>query len=233
MRPRRFDVKITAMTRGGKFITLDNRLYDYLLAHGHNGDPLLEDLARETQEKLGRRAGMQIAPEQGTFMTLLARALGAERAIEVGTFTGYSAICIARGLASGGSLLCCDVSEEWTAIARRYWGRTGLAGRITLKIAPALDTLRALPTAQTIDFAFIDADKANYRNYYEEILERTRSGGLILIDNVLWNGEVLNPRNRTTDTRAIRELNDFLVTDGRVDVVMLPVSDGLTICRKK
>ena len=134
------------MTPSGKFITLDNQLYDYLLAHGHNGDPLLHALVQETQEKLGRRAGMQIAPEQGTFMTLLARAIGARRAIEVGTFTGYSAICIARGLAEGGSLLCCDVSEEWTAIARRYWEKAGVAGRITLKLAPALDTLRALPS---------------------------------------------------------------------------------------
>jgi len=221
------------MTADGKFIALDGPLYDYVVKHGHNGDPILNELAAETASKLGRVSMMQISPEQGTLMTILARAIGARSAIEVGTFTGYSAICVARALPPEGHLLCCDVSEEWTTIARRYWGRTGLAGRITLKIAPALDTLRALPTAQTIDFAFIDADKANYRNYYEEILERTRSGGLILIDNVLWNGEVLNPRNRTTDTRAIRELNDFLVTDGRVDVVMLPVSDGLTICRKK
>ncbi|MGB8181404.1 MAG: O-methyltransferase, partial [Stellaceae bacterium] len=158
------------MTPGGKFITLDNKLYDYLLAHGHNSDPVLHELARETQEKLGRRAGMQIAPEQGTFMTLLARAIGARRAVEVGTFTGYSAICIARGLTAGGSLLCCDVSEEWTAIAQRYWEKAGVAGRITLKLAPALDTLRALPPDAGFDFAFIDADKTNYRHYYEEIL---------------------------------------------------------------
>src|SRR5207253_5117484 len=120
--------------------------------HGHNDDPVLRDLIRETQEKLGRRAGMQIAPEQGTFMTILARAIGARRAIEVGTFIGYSAICIARGLSADGSLLCCDVSEEWTAIARRYWEKAGLVSRITLKLAPALDTLRALPAAQAFDF---------------------------------------------------------------------------------
>jgi caffeoyl-CoA O-methyltransferase len=221
------------MTADGKFIALDGPLYDYVVKHGHNGDPILSELAAETASKLGRVSMMQISPEQGTLMTILARAIGARSAIEVGTFTGYSAICVARALSPEGHLLCCDVSEEWTAVARRYWQRAGLAGRITLKLAPALDTLRALPAAQTIDFAFIDADKANYRNYYEEILGRMRSGGLILIDNVLWNGEVLNPRNRTADTRAIRELNDFLVTDGRVDVVMLPVSDGLTICRKK
>ena len=221
------------MTADGKFTALDGPLYDYLVKHGHNADLILSELAAETASKLGRVSRMQISPEQGTLMTILARAIDARSAIEVGTFTGYSAICVARALPPEGHLLCCDVSEEWTAIARRYWGRAGLAGRITLKLAPALDTLRALPAAQTIDFAFIDADKANYRNYYEEILKRVRPGGLILIDNVLWNGEVLNQRNQTADTRAIRELNDFLATDGRVDVVMLPVSDGLTICRKK
>lgn len=221
------------MTADGKFISLDAPLYDYVVKHGHNGDPILRELADETAKELGRVSMMQISPEQGTLMTILARAIDARSAVEVGTFTGYSAICVARALPPGGHLLCCDVNEEWTAIARRYWHKAGLADRITLKIAPALDTLRALPAAQTLDFAFIDADKSNYRGYYEEILKRTRPGGLVLIDNVLWNGEVLNLRNQTADTRAIRELNDFLVTDGRVDVVMLPVSDGLTICRKK
>src|ERR1700730_1554322 len=139
------------MSHDGKFITLDQKLYDYLLAHGHNDDPVLRELARETQEKLGRRAGMQIAPEQGKLMTLLASAIGARRAIEVGTFTGYSAICIARALPLDGSLLCCDVSEEWTSIARRYWERAGVAGRITLKLAPAINTLRALPMQQVFD----------------------------------------------------------------------------------
>jgi caffeoyl-CoA O-methyltransferase len=220
------------MSHDGKFITLDQKLYDYLLAHGHNDDPVLRELARETQEKLGRRAGMQIAPEQGTFMTLLARAIGARRAIEVGTFTGYSAICIARGLGSDGSLICCDVSEEWTAIARRYWEKAGVAERITLKIAPALDTLRALPAGEAFDFAFIDADKTNYRHYYEEVLRRTRSGGLMLVDNVLWSGAVLDEKDQSEDTRAIRAFNDFAVTDKRVDLVMLPISDGLTIARK-
>lgn len=220
------------MSHDGKFITLDQKLYDYLLAHGHNDDPVLRELARETQEKLGRRAGMQIAPEQGTFMTLLARAIGARRAIEVGTFTGYSAICIARVLGSDGSLICCDVSEEWTAIARRYWDKAGVAGRITLKIAPALDTLRALPAGEAFDLAFIDADKTNYRHYYEEVLRRTRAGGLILVDNVLWSGAVLDEKDQSEDTRAIRAFNDFAVTDKRVELVMLPISDGLTIARK-
>lgn len=232
MRSRADDANICGMTPGGKFITLDNQLYDYMLAHGHNGDPLLRELGQETRQNLGRRAGMQIAPEQGTFMTLLARAIGARRAIEVGTFTGYSAICIARGLSADGTLLCCDVSEEWTAIARRYWEKAGVAARITLKLAPALDTLRALPAAEAFDFAFIDADKTNYRNYYEEVLRRMRAGGLILVDNVMWAGAVLEQKDQTDDTRAIRAFNEFAVADRRVELVMLPVSDGLTIARK-
>lgn len=217
----------------GKFITLDARLYDYVVAHGHNGDALLQELAAETAQALGAVSRMQIAPEQGTFMNLLASAIGARNAIEVGTFTGYSAICVARALPPDGHLLCCDVSEEWTAIARRYWARAGVADRITLKIAPALETLRALPPSAEIDFAFIDADKTNYRSYYEEVLTRTRVGGLILIDNVLWSGAVIDPKIQSEDTRAIRALNDFLATDRRIDMVMLPVSDGLTICRKR
>ncbi|HKV54726.1 MAG TPA: O-methyltransferase [Candidatus Binataceae bacterium] len=217
----------------GKFLKLTPELYDYTVAHGHNRDPILAELAAETAKRLGQVAMMQVSPEQGTLMTMLARAIGARRAIELGTFTGYSAICVARALPADGTLLCCDVSEEWTALARRYWAKAGVADKITLEIAPALDTLRALPNGENFDFAFIDADKTNQRAYYEEILKRTRPGGLILIDNVLWSGEVLNPRNRTEDTRAIRELNDFLATDNRVDLVMLAISDGLTICRKK
>ncbi len=221
------------MSSDGKYITLDRPLYDYVVKHGHNSDPILKELAAETAKTLGGISVMQISPEQGTLMTILARAVGARSAIEVGTFTGYSAICVARALPSDGHLLCCDVSKEWTTVARRYWDKAGIANRITLKLAPALETLLALPTDRTFDFAFIDADKTNYRAYYEEILKRTRSGGLILIDNVLWSGQVLNPRDQTADTCAIRELNDFLVADHRIDVVMLPVSDGLTICRKR
>src|SRR5438270_11234846 len=216
-----------------KFVRLSLELYQYVVAHGANDDALLAELAQETARRLGGSALMQIAPEQGTLMTILARSIGARRAIELGTFTGYSAICVARALPADGNLLCCDVSEEWTSIARRYWHRAGLSEKITLKLAPALDTLRALSVNELFDFAFIDADKANQRQYYEEILLRLRSNGLILIDNVLWNGEVLNSDNQTADTRAIRELNDFLPTDGRVDVVMLPIADGLTVCRKK
>jgi caffeoyl-CoA O-methyltransferase len=182
---------------------------------------------------MGGTAMMQISPEQGTLMTILARAIGARHAVELGTFTGYSSICIARALPPDGTLLCCDVSVEWTAVARRYWEKAGLSHKITLRLAPALDTLRALPPDDIFDFAFIDADKGNQAVYYAEILKRLRPNGLILIDNVLWNGEVLNQRNQTPDTRSIRELNDFLPNDHRVDVVMLPIADGLTICRKK
>jgi caffeoyl-CoA O-methyltransferase len=217
----------------GKFISLDQRLYDYVVAHGNNSDPLLKELATETATRLGRISGMQIAPEQGTFMGILARAIGVRYAVEVGTFTGYSAICVARALPPDGRMLCCDVSEEWTTIARRHWEKAGVAEKITLKLAPAIDTLRALPTNDPIDFAFIDADKTNYRLYYEEVLKRTRPNGLILIDNVLWNGAVIDSNAHDSDTQAIRELNDFLATDRRIDIVMLPISDGLTICRKR
>jgi len=220
----------------GKFVQLDTNLYNYVVAHGHNGDALLQELAKETARKLGGISGMQIAPEQGTFMNILARAIGTRFAVEVGTFTGYSAICVARALPADGRMLCCDVSEEWTAIARTYWAKAGVAEKITLKIAPAIETLQALPVGDTsnpIDFAFIDADKTNYRLYYEEVLKRMRAGGLILIDNVLWSGAVIDLKNQTDDTRAIRALNDFLATDERIDMVMLPISDGLTICRKR
>jgi caffeoyl-CoA O-methyltransferase len=216
-----------------KFFTLTLDLYNYLVAHGGNDDALLAELADETARRMGGVAMMQVSPEQGTFMTILARATGARHAVELGTFTGYSAICIARALPPDGTLLCCDVSAEWTAVARRYWEKAGLSHKITLKLAPALETLRALPASESFDFAFIDADKSNYPSYYDEILKRLRPNGLILIDNVLWNGEVLNRRNQTADTRAIRELNDFLPGDKRVDMVMLPVADGITICRKK
>ncbi len=220
------------MAPNDKFITLDSRLHDYMAAHGHNSDPILQELADETAA-LGRIAMMQIAPEQGTFMTILARAIGARRAVEVGTFTGYSSICVARALPADGHLLCCDVSDEWTKIARRYWERAGVAPRITLRIAPALETLRALPADHSFDFAFIDADKTSYLGYYEEILKRMRPGGLILFDNVLWMGAIIDDKDQSADTRALRELNDFIARDTRVDAVMLPIADGLTIARKK
>jgi caffeoyl-CoA O-methyltransferase len=160
--------------------------------------------------------------------------LGARRAVEVGTFTGYSSLCIARGLAPGGTLLCCDVSEEWTAIGRRAWERAGLADRIELRIAPAIETLRSLPTEPAIDLAFIDADKGGYPNYWEELAPRVRPGGLLLADNVLWSGRVADGEaDEDGDLRAIREFNDRVAADDRVDAVVLPAFDGLTIARRR
>jgi caffeoyl-CoA O-methyltransferase len=176
---------------------------------------------------------MQIAIEQGAFLTLLARAVGARDAVEVGTFTGYSAISIARGLPPEGRLLCCDVNDEWANIARRYFARAGLADRVTLRVAPALETLRALPLASAFDLAFVDADKTSYRAYYDELLPRLRPNGLLLFDNVLWGGNVIDATNHTDDTQAIRALNDAVVADQRVESVMLPIADGLTIVRKR
>ena len=217
----------------GKFVSLTPELYNYLVLHSANTDTVLAELTDETARLMGGIAMMQISPEQGTFMTILARVIGARHAIELGTFTGYSAICIARALPPDGTLLCCDVSEQWTAVAQRYWEKAGLSHKIQLKLAPAIETLRALPGDQIFDFAFVDADKTNQQAYYEEILKRLRRNGLIVIDNVLWNGQVINQRDQSPDTQAIRALNDFLPTDDRVDAVMLPVADGLTICRKK
>jgi caffeoyl-CoA O-methyltransferase len=220
------------MADHAKYVTLTPELYSYVVAHGHNGDPLRAELAEETA-KLGRISGMQIAPEQGTFMGLLAASIGARSAVEVGTFTGYSALCVARALPADGRLLCCDVNEEWTSIARRYWERAGVANKITLKLAPAAETLAALPASQTFDFGFIDADKSNYQVYYEEILKRLRTNGLILIDNVLWNGAIVDPAKQDADTVALRKLNDYIAQDTRVEAVMLAIADGLTLVRKK
>src|SRR5260370_23968062 len=167
-----------------KFTSMTPELYTYLIGHRSERDPVLAELARETEAALGPISLMQIAPEQGAFMTLLARAIGARSAVEVGTFTGYSALCVARGLAEDGRLLCCDINEEWTAIGRRYWEKAGVARKIELRLGPALDTLRSLPEKTQFDMAFIHADKPNYRNYYQEIVKRLRPNRLILFDNV-------------------------------------------------
>ncbi len=191
-----------------------------------------EALIEETAA-LGSVAGMQIAPEQGAFLTLLTRLLGVRSAIEIGTFTGYSALCIARGLAADGRLMCCDVSEEWTAVGQRAWKAAGVADRIDLRIAPALDTLDALPADAAFDLAFIDADKPNYANYFDALLPRMRTNGAILVDNVLWDGKVVESDAADENTMAIRAFNDKVANDDRVDTVMLPIADGLTLCRKK
>jgi caffeoyl-CoA O-methyltransferase len=204
----------------------------YLLAHITPPDEAQRALIDET-EQLGDISIMQIAPEQGAFMTLLARLVGARRAVEVGTFTGYSAIAIARGLADGGRLLCCDVSEEWTAIARRAWERAGVADRIDLRIAPAIETLRALPAGEPIDLAFIDADKPSYPDYYEELLARLRPNGVILVDNTLWSGAVADPSVTDDSTNAIRAFNDMVAADDRVESTILTLGDGLTLIRKR
>lgn len=215
-----------------KYTPLTEQLYDYLVKHGHNADPVLAELAKET-EALGPISMMQIAPEQGTLMSILVRAIGARSAVEIGTFTGYSSICIARGLPRDGRLLCCDVSEEWTSMARKYWTKAGVSDRIELRIAPAVETLRKLPADYAVDFAFIDADKVSYRDYYEALLPRMRPNGLIVFDNVLWMGQVLDPNPSSDDTRALQALNDFIASDTRVQAVMISVSDGLTIARKR
>jgi caffeoyl-CoA O-methyltransferase len=215
-----------------KSLGLSPELHAYLVAHGPPPDPVLDSLARETAA-LGPISIMQVAPEQGALLTLLVRLTGARRAVEIGTFTGYSALCLARGLPAGGSLLCCDTSEEWTAIARRHWEKAGVADKIELRIAPAIETLRALPGTPHIDLAFIDADKVSYVDYYEEILARMGPGGLILADNVLWSGNVVNRDANDANTEAIRRFNDHVAADRRVDSVMLPISDGLTFARKR
>jgi caffeoyl-CoA O-methyltransferase len=220
------------MADAPKHVQLSPALHAYLVAHGAPPDAVQRSLIEETA-KLGAIAMMQIAPEQGAFMTWLARALGAERAVEVGTFTGYSTLCLARGLPEHGRLLALDLSAEWTAIGRRHWERAGVAHKIELKIGPAADSLRALPREPLFDLAFIDADKTGYAGYVEEILPRLRSGGVVLVDNVLWGGAVVDPARQDESTRAIRAFNDAMARDPRVDTVMIPLADGLTLLRKR
>lgn len=210
---------------------VDPAINDYLLAHSEPADAVLRDLAEETHRELGGRAGMQITQDEGELLTMLVRLSGARQAVEVGTFTGYSSICIARGLPDDGQLLCCDVSEEYTSVARRYWDRAGVSSKIELRVASAVETLSALPDEPYLDFAFIDADKAGYAAYVEQIVPRLREGGLMVLDNMLWSGDVLDPRD--DDARAVAALNDALLADQRVDVVLLPVRDGVSLARKR
>ena len=220
------------MADAPKSFFLTKPVHDYLVAHAPPLDDVQRDLIAET-EALGGISMMQIAPEQGAFMTLLTRLISARRAIEVGTFTGYSAISIARGLFDDGTLLCCDVNEEWTAIAGKYWERAGVDDKIELRIAPAIETLRSLPAGEQFDLAFIDADKPNYPHYYEEVLTRLRSNGVILVDNTLWGGAVADSKATDDNTNAIRAFNDTVAADDRVESTILTVGDGLTLIRKR
>jgi caffeoyl-CoA O-methyltransferase len=212
---------------------VDPAVSDYLLTHCTPVDDLLRDLAAETRDAFPGASGMQVSPDEGQLLTMLTRLVGARQAVEVGVFTGFSSICIARGLGPDGRLLACDVSEEWTSIARRYWERAGLEKQIELRIAPALDTLRALPPDPVIDLAFIDADKRSYPLYYEELITRVRPGGLIILDNVLMGGEVVDPACHGNSTVVMRRMNEIIAGDERVDSVMLPVRDGVTLARRR
>jgi caffeoyl-CoA O-methyltransferase len=204
----------------------------YLLDNSTQPDQILTDLVDETRRAVPERISMQIAADQGQLLTMLVQVTGARSVVEVGTFTGYSSICLARGLPPDGHLLCCDVSEEWTAIARRYWDKAGLSDRIELRLGPAADTLRSLPMEPQFDLAFIDADKGGYPVYYEEILQRLRPGGLICVDNVLWSGRVADRSITDGNTQIIRDFNEMVVADPRVTVVILAVADGLSLIRK-
>ena len=220
-----------------KFTSVDETLHAYMVEHGARQDDVLRRVEEETAA-MGEISAMQIAPDQGAFMTLLARAIGAREALEVGTFTGYSAICIARGLEPGGRLLCCELSEEYAEIAARNAAAAGVGDRVEIRVGPAAETLRALPEREAFDLAFIDADKTGYPVYYSEALKRVRPGGLILLDNVLAGGGIAAaddevPEEWRESVQALRRLNDELVDDERVDLAMVGIADGLTIARKR
>ena len=215
-----------------KSIALTPQLHEYLVSHSMPPDAILQELIIETH-KLDNGAARMIPPEEGSLLTMLTRMIGAKKAIEIGTFTGYSSLCIARGLEENGTLLCCDINAEWGRTAQRYWQKAGLANQITLKIAPALETLRQLSDTPDFDLAFIDADKENYLNYYEEILRRTRVGGVILVDNTLWKGLIVDQSDMDPTTQAIKEFNDYVASDNRVYCMILNIADGLTILRKR
>ena len=219
------------MSRRTEQISL--HLNAYLTAHSTPPDPVLRELANETQDLFPFESGLQIAPEQGTLMTLLTPLAGASTGIEIGTFTGYSSICIARGLAPGGHLTCCDISEDWTSIAQKYWTKAALDDIIELRLGPAIDTLRQLPQAEAYDVAFIDADKESYPAYWREVVPRMKPGGLIMVDNTFSHGRVIDAGNDSPVVIAIRDFNDHAAADDRVDLVMVPIGDGLTVARKK
>lgn len=212
-------------------VELTPELHRYVVAHSMPLGAVADDLVSETARAFPESAAMQIPPEQAGLLTMLVRILGARNAIELGTYTGYSAMAIARGLAPGGRLLSCDVSEEWTAMAREHWEKAGVADRIDLRIAPAIDTLRSLPADPLADFVFMDADKRSYPDYWAELVPRVRPGGIIAVDNVLRHGRVVSPDDQRV--AVMREFNDLVVADDRVDAVMLPLSDGLTLAQRR
>jgi caffeoyl-CoA O-methyltransferase len=214
-----------------KTIGLSDELHRYVVAHAAL-DPLVEELAAETRAAHPDLANMQIAPEQAPFMTMMTMVVRPKIAVEVGTFTGLSSLSIARGLPTGGKLICCDISEEYTSIARRYWAKAGVDDRVELRIGPAAETLAAMPTDAHIDMAFIDADKTGYPAYWAELVPRMRQGGVILIDNVLRGGRIVNPPTNADDA-AMVGFNDMVVGDGRVISAILPFADGITMAVKK
>jgi predicted O-methyltransferase YrrM len=217
-----------------KTIGIPDQLYEYLLEVGVREPDVLRRLRDETAAL--PQHGMQIAPEQGAFMAMLVRLMGARRCIEVGTFTGYSSTVVAMAMPSDGTLLCCDVSTEWTDIARRYWAEAGVDDKIELRIGPAVKTLDSLLTDEqpaSYDFAFVDADKSGYGAYYERLIELVRPGGLIAFDNVFYGGEVVDDTTNDDGLAMIKQLNRSLATDDRVDISMVPLADGLTLARKR
>lgn len=219
---------------GKQTLDLTDDLYRYLLEVSLRESPELRALRKETDQF--ENAQMQISPDQGQFMALLVKLIAAKRIIEVGTFTGYSALVMAQALPENGNIIACDTSEEWTAIAKKYWQLAGVNDRIDLRLAPALETLRILiDTGHTgqFDLVFIDADKVNIRNYFEHSLILLKAGGVVLIDNVLWSGRVIDDSDESDDACSIRMFNEFLLHDERVDISMIPIGDGLTIARKK
>lgn len=223
---------IIAKSMAGDLL-LPQRIYDYVLSNSLREPPILRRLREETAKL--PRASMQISPEHGQFMALIVQLMGARRALEVGVFTGYSSLAVALAMPTGGTILACDISPDFTAVARRYWKEAGVDHMIDLRLRPALDTLRELIAAgerASFDFAFIDADKTNYDNYYECALELIRTGGLIMIDNTLWSGRVADDRENDADTVALRALNKKLHADARVSLSMLPFSDGVTLALK-
>ncbi len=215
-----------------KYVHMDDTLFDYVLANTTKPDAVQRGLIARTSE-LGVSRRMQITHPQAVFMTFLTRSIGARNVIEVGTFTGYSALAIARGLPEDGRLIACDVSEEWTAIAREAWTAAGVVDRIELRIGPALETIAALPPETTFDLAFIDADKESYIEYYEALLPRLDATGLILVDNTLWEGKVTNSSIDDAPTRAVRAFNAHVAADARTENVLLPMADGVTVIRKR